>query len=275
MRGLLQLFARFGGGLLFFLLEVASLILVVQYNQNQNDIFVNSWGLFMARFEQRVDKIGDYYQLRGEVIELQRKNINLMQQLENAKYNNQLLRDTISQDSLKQMYTFVEANVISNSVANVNNYIRLNKGSNHNIEKHMGVIADQGVVGVIREVSPGFSSVMSILHSQSRIKAAVKSKGYFGTLTWDGIDSKVMDLEAIPKHANIEVGDTVVTSGYSQIFPEGITIGTVRAFNLDPGENFFNIDVELNIDMGNLRYVYIVENLFKEEHEALDQAINE
>jgi len=275
MRGLLQLFARFGGGLLFVLLEAVSLIMVVQFNQNQNDIFFNSWGLYLAELEQSIDNAGDYIGLKKEVIQLQGKNIKLMEQLDNALYSNRLIRDSIGQDSAKQMYTFQGANVISNSVANVNNYLRLDKGTNHGIKKHMGVMGDEGVVGIVREVSPHFCSVMSILHSQSRIKAAIKGTGYFGTLVWPGGNPKVMELRAIPKHAKPSVGDTITTSGYSQIFPKDIPLGIITSDKQKSGENFLTIEVELFIEIGKLRYVYVVENLFKEEHEQLDQATNE
>jgi rod shape-determining protein MreC len=275
MRGLLQLFAQYGGFLLFLLLESLSLVLVVRYNQQQNAIFLNSWGLLVSRVEHQVDNVGDYYRLRGEVIKLQSKNIKLMEQLDNARYSNRLLRDSIDQDSLEQMYVFIGANVISNSIANANNYLRLDKGSADSISAHMGVISDDGVVGVIRNTSNHYSNVMSILHSQSRIKAEIKGSGYFGTLRWRGTDPRYMNLEAIPKHATIEQGDTILTSGYSQIFPRGINIGTIEDFSLDPGENFYTIKVALYTDISKLRYVYIVQHLMKDEHEDLDAAINE
>ena len=276
MRGLIQLIARYGSFLLFLLLEVLSLVLVVRYNQQQNEIFLNSWGLLTTYLEQQADNVGDYYGLKKEVIQLQGKNIKLMEQLDNAKYSNRLFRDTINDDTLLQLYTFIGANVISNSITSANNYLRLDKGSEHGIKPHMGVISDQGVVGIVRHVSPHFSSVMSLLHSQSRVKATVKSNGYFGTLTWDeDTDPRYINLEAIPKHAEIAQGDTILTSGFSQIFPTNIPIGTIEDFWLEPGENFYTIEVKLYIDLSKIRYVYIVDHLMREEHEALDQAANE
>ena len=275
MRGLFQLFARYGSFLLFVFLELFSLFLVVRYNQSQRVIFFNSWGLLTASAEQRIDNIGDYIGLKQEVLDLQAKNHKLMEELDNARYNNRLNRDSLQQDSFQQVYTFIGANVISNSVAVANNYLRLDKGSSHGIKPHMGVITDDGVVGIVRHVSSHFCSVMSILHSQSRIKASIKGSGYFGTLVWKNDNPIFMSLEAIPKHASIEEGDVVITSGYSQLFPQGIRIGEIKHVSLDPGENFYNIQVQLDVDMGKLRYVSIVENLMKLEHEELDEAINE
>lgn len=276
MRGLIQLIARYGSFLLFLLLELASLVLVVRYNQQQNEIFLNSWGLLTTYLEQQADNIGDYYGLKKEVIQLQSKNIKLMEQLDNAKYSNRLFRDTINNDTLPQLYTFLGANVISNSITSANNYLRLDKGSEHGIKPHMGVISDQGVVGIVRHVSPHFSSVMSLLHSQSRVKATVKSNGYFGTLTWrEDTDPRFVNLEAIPKHAEITQGDTILTSGFSQIFPTNIPIGTIEDFWLEPGENFYTIEVKLYIDLSKIRYVYIVDHLMRKEHDDLDQATNE
>jgi rod shape-determining protein MreC len=276
MRGLIQLIARYGSFLLFLLLEVASLVLVVRYNRQQNEIFLNSWGLFTAYLEQQVDNVGDYYGLKKEVIQLQGRNIKLMEQLDNAKYSNRLFRDTIDNDTLLQYFTFVGANVISNSITSANNYLRLDRGSEHGIKPHMGVISDQGVVGIVRHVSPHFSNVMSLLHSQSRVKAIIKRNGYFGTLSWKAdTDPRHINLEAIPKHAEIAQGDTILTSGFSQIFPANIPIGTIEDFWLEPGENFYNIEVKLYIDLSKIRYVYIVDHMMREEHDALDQAADE
>lgn len=275
MRGLLQLFAAYGAGMLFVLLEAVSLTLIIQYNQRQGEIASNSWGLFTAYVDRSSDWLTDYWGLKNEVIRLQSKNIKLMEQLDNARYSSLNLPDSLGRDSSERLFAFTRANVISNSVLSSNNFLRLDRGSNYGVEPHMGVISSDGIVGIVRAATEHFSQVMSVLHSQSRINVSIRSTNYFGTLTWDGRDPLYMQLEAIPRHARFVVGDTVQTNGYSQIFPSDIPVGIIRSVEEVAGNNFFRIQVELFNDLANVRYVYVVKNLMKKEHDELDRAAND
>ncbi|MCB0585213.1 MAG: rod shape-determining protein MreC [Phaeodactylibacter sp.] len=275
MRGLLQLFAAYGGFLLFVLLEAISITLIVQYNQRQGEIASNSLGLFTAYMDQSSDWFREYIGLKDEVVRLQAKNIKLMEQLENARYSNAVFRDSVRQDSLEQLYTFIGAKVISNSLSSDNNTLRLGKGSRQGIRPHMGVISDDGIVGIVRTTTEHFSQVMSILHSQSRINASIRGPGYFGSLTWDGRDPRHMQLNAIPRHAKFVEGDTVETNGFSQIFPTGIPVGVIDKIEEVPGNNFFKIQVRLFIDLARVKYVYVVDNLMRKELDELDQQAND
>ena len=271
----MQLFAAYGGGLLFFLLEAISIALIITCNHQQGEIASNSWGLFTAYADRTSDELADYWGIKKELLKLQSKNIKLMEQLDNARYSNAVFRDSVHQDSLDQLYSFIGANVISNSVLSSNNSLRLDRGSRHGVKPHMGVISDGGIVGIVRNTTEHFSLVMSILHSQSRINASIRSTNYFGTLTWDGADPMHMQLNAIPRHAKFVVGDTVQTNGYSQIFPSGIALGVIEAIDEVPGNNFFEIQVKLFNDLAKVKYVYVVNNLMKKEHDELDLHAND
>lgn len=275
MRGLLQLFAGYGGFLLFVLLEAISITLIVQYNQRQGEIASNSYGLFTAYLDRSSDWIVEFWGLKDEVTQLQAKNIKLMEQLENARYPNAVYRDSVGKDSMLQLYTFIGADVISNSIISNNNSLRLNRGGLHGIRPNMGVINDDGIVGIVRDTTRHFSQVMSILHSQARINAGIRGSAYFGTLTWDGRDPLRMQLNAIPRHADFVVGDTIETNSYSQLFPAGLTIGVIEKKQEEPGNNFFDIQVRLFNDLAKVRYVYVVDNLMRKEHDELDQAGND
>ncbi len=146
----------------------------------------------------------------------------------------------------------------------------INRGLKEGVRHGMGVVDDAGIVGIVDNTSPSFSRVLSILHGSSRISASLKSSGYFGTLVWRGFNPTKMSLEAIPKHAVIHSGDTVQTSGYSHIFPQGITIGIVDTFWIDGGSNFYTIDVNLNNDLSKTDQVYVVQNLIKGELDSLE-----
>lgn len=278
MRGLLQLFAVYGGFLAFMLLETISLVLIVQYNHRQKEIAINSWGLLIASTEQRISNLTQYIGLKEEVDKLRQQNIELMQQLDNARYAKIIAGDSLVIDSSEQVFTYIAADVISNAAAREsNNSLRLNRGEKQGVRPNMGVIASDGngLVGIVREVTPRYCRVMSLLHRQTRIKAAIRGKNYFGTLTWPGKDPRLMQLEAVPRHAKISVGDIVQTSGYSQIFPHGIPIGKVIQANRESGDYFYDITVELYNDLSNVQYVYVVKNEMREEHQTLDQATNE
>jgi len=275
MRGLLQLFAAYGNLLLFGFLELLALVLVVSFNPRQGAIWANSLGMATAGLDQSADWLGEQWALRDELIKLQGENIRLMEQLDNARYSNAVRQDTFLRDSTEQLFTYIPANVISNSTIRTANYLRLDKGAKHGIRPNMGVISTDGIVGVVRAVTPHYSQVMSLLHRETRVKAALSRSGYFGTLTWNGRNSRLMQLEAIPKHAVLEEGDTVVTSGYSQLFPYGLPVGTVESFDFSGGGNFYNIQVLLRNDLNKVRYVYVIEHEMWKEHKELDEAVNE
>ncbi|HMQ47639.1 MAG TPA: rod shape-determining protein MreC [Saprospiraceae bacterium] len=279
LRGMLQLFGAYGASLLFWLLEGLSLVLLVQNNPQQSEIFWNSWGILTNVVEARMDGMVDYIGIRADLLELQTRNIQLLEEKDNALYSNKAITGSVDGDSILQAFTYIKASVISNSVSINNNYLRLDKGREHGIEPHvMGVIgADgQGIVGVVNATSSHFSQVMSVLHSQSRISASIKGSGYFGVLVWNGIDPELMQLDAVPKHAKVAVGDTVITSGYSQIFPRGIFVGTIEGKPyIKEGDNFYTIQVKLASDLSKIDYVYVTKHEMQDEFRELEKERNE
>ena len=125
------------------------------------------------------------------------------------------------------------------------------------------------MVGIVKDVSPNFCSVISLLHQDSRVNAKIKRTGFIGTVLWDGVDYRYAKLIDIPYHLNVRIGDTIVTSGYSTIFPEGVMIGTVAIVKPNKNDNFYNIAVKLFTDFNRIDYVYIVKNRFKSELDTL------
>lgn len=274
MYGLLALIARYSGTITFILLEAFCMYLVVQYNVKQKEIYVNSSNIFSGTIYQRYDKIMDYANLSRDNEVLAGEVATLYARLGNAKFSEYLVRDSsFVRDSLgkiKQQYTYIAANVVNNSITLPNNYITLNRGSNHGVKAGMGVMTPQGVIGIVRNVTENFSEVMSILHQQAKISASLRRTSYFGTLFWrDQSNPLMLSLEQIPKHAEIGVGDTIQTSGYSYIFPEGIAIGKVETCKVEAGSNYKVARIKLFEDLAKLRYVYIVNNLMRNEQEYL------
>jgi len=152
-----------------------------------------------------------------------------------------------------------------------NNYLTLNKGSNQGIAKDMGVITSTGIVGIVKEVSANFSSVISVLHKETKISAKVKKNGHLGTVIWTGGDYSNGELIDIPTHVKPVIGDTIITSGYSTSFPEGIMIGTISDFKIVKGDNFYTITIKFSTDFNNISYAYVIRNIMKDELDKLNK----
>lgn len=272
MTALLRFLARLGPIFLFLFLESICLYMIVTYNDVQGRIFFSSANRVTGFFSGQVAQVRDYTALRKENQELVEEIIELRQKLGNAYYDNTASIDTALADSTAlPLYTYIDARVINNSINLKNNYLTLNKGEEHGIRPHMGVITGDGIIGIVRGVSPRYSSVMSILHSRTRITADIRNKGYFGALIWRRQDPRFMYLEDVPKHHFVELGDTVQTSRFSRIFPEGIEIGVVEDFRIPEGASNYEIKVRLHTDMGRLRQVLVVNNLMSREIEQLEE----
>jgi rod shape-determining protein MreC len=168
------------------------------------------------------------------------------------------------------VYRFFSAMVINNSVNKQYNYITLNKGRKHGIKPDQGILNSDGVVGVITNVSESYSMGFSVLNKRWGVSAKLKKSGIFGPISWDGDNYRYANLNGIPFHVELAVGDTVVTSSYSSVFPEGILIGTVDSFEQPQGENYYIIKVKLAVDFKAVSYVEIVDNLKKEEIKELE-----
>jgi rod shape-determining protein MreC len=163
------------------------------------------------------------------------------------------------------------ARVVNNSTNRRNNYITLDRGRRQGIHTEMAVISAEGVVGIVKDVSEHYCSVLSFLHKDSRISAQVKRNGYIGSMVWEGYDARYGNLKDIAKHIKLAVGDTIVTSSFSRIFPQGVPVGVIEKVNANTGDNFQDVRVRLSVNFGNLAHVYVINSLLKDEQAALEQ----
>lgn len=270
MRNLIKFFTKNSFIFLFLFLEFFSFWMVIANNNYQNSKFFNSSNYFVGNFYSSIYNIKDYLHLKEvnkELAEqnakLQANNISAFVKVYGRTY---LINDSI----YHQAYSYSAAKVVNNSTNKRQNYITIDKGSLNGIEAEMGVISAQGVVGIVKNVSKNFSSVMSILHDKNKISAKIKKSGYYGSLVWEGNNYREAQLKDIPNHVKLVIGDTVVTTGFSSIFPENILIGTVSAFDLPEGDNFYNITITFSVDFKSLSHVYIVRSLQKQEKDLLE-----
>lgn len=272
MRNLLYFFIRNNAFFVFILLEIISFYMIVNNNEKQNQVFVSSANSFSGSFFERFDKITRYWNL-GEVNEeLARDNKRLLEQLPNAQFDETIDTVFVKDTLYEQQYEYIPALVINNTVNRYNNYLTLNRGDNHGITPNSGVISGSGIVGIVQKTSSNYTSVMSVLHRSTKISAKLKHNDYFGSLIWKGENAQEMNMEAIPKHVEVEIGDTIITSGYSTMFPKGVVVGVVESADLINGSNFYDIKVKLSCDMNNISHVFVVNNLMREEQETLEAA---
>ena len=271
MRNLILLLIKNGGLILFLFLEGLCMFLVVQFNKKQNQIYFSSSAAISGAVYGQFDEVAKYWNLSEVMDSLSRENAQLYEKLEFSKLVQHPWQDTTHNAETRQMFTYLPAKVLSSTVASHNNYLTIELGGKHDIRPGMGVIGNSGIVGVTTGTTPHLASVMSILHKESHISASIRRTNYHGFLIWQGSNPTLATLIDVPSHANLTIGDTIQTSGYSTIFPAGIMIGTVGKIDRDPGSNFYTIEVKLKNDLSSIRYVYVVNNLLREELIQLEE----
>lgn len=270
MRNLLRLIVRFHFFFLFLLLEVLAITMVVQRNTFHRAQFINSSLSVQGFFTKTFGGMEEYLYLRQTNAELYNENTLLHNQVDELSRELDK-KSTVRSDSTPgRLYAYVPAMVINKSTNKQFNYITLNKGRHHGIEPEMAVISPKGVVGVVYAVSGNYSTVIPLINRDMRLSAKIRRNGYYGSMSWPGSDARETILEEIPFHVEIFEGDTIVTSGYSAIFPEGVPVGTVREFVVLEG-NFYTITVGLAVDFKSLSHVNIVRNLLREEQLELER----
>lgn len=270
MRSLFLLLWRNNFTLLFLLLLSLSFYLIILNNNFQQVSVFNSTNKISASILEAVNYVKEYINLKENNASLARENAKLKSQLPDASYENGILHTVVADSSRFQQYSYITARVINNSINRRNNFITLDKGSLQGVKKDMGVISSFGVVGIVKDVSLHYCTVMSLLHKNTKISTKFKNSNYFGSLVWEGTDVKEATLLEIAKHVKFQVGDTLLTTVYSSIFPEGVMVGVVKDFELRPGDNFYHINVKLSTNFANLSHVYIVDNLLKKEQWELE-----
>lgn len=271
MRSLFLFIWKYYFFFLFFLLEALSVYFLVRTNSFHRTSFVSSANNISGSVLQSYSDINEYFHLREANEQLAKENA-MFHSMELPSFIRSY-GDTYSfNDSVyKQQYEYISAKVVNNSTNRRSNYLTLNKGSKQGIKQDMAVISSTGVIGIVKDVSDNFSSVMSLLHKDTKVSSKIKKDGSFGPLSWMGEDYRYAVLTDIPTHVRLVKGDTIITSAYSATFPEGILVGTVESFERKSGEYFYTVKVKLSTDFKKLNYVYVVTNILKEEQENLEK----
>lgn len=271
MRNLWLFLIRYNAIFWFILFFVISIILVVRSNNFQRSSFINSSNVVIGSYYEQVNSWKSYLSLNETNEELAAENMMLRQQIQNLLQADTSADTVHIVDSIEQgRYAFIVANVANNSVHRKNNYITLDKGSADGIEKGMGVITSNGVVGVVLQTSSHFSSVQSLLHPDTRISVTLDSSEVIGSLVWgSSIDPRYGMVRDIPNHVQVKQGEKVYTSGFS-LFPAGIQVGKIVETGITSGESFLDLKIELSTNFSNLHHVYVVKDLLIKEKEELE-----
>ena len=251
--------------LLFILIEGFSITLLLQNNSFQASKTVEFSTQYTSALYNSSSNFSDY-------LELKETNDYLI--IENAKLHSIANNTEYFTDSLliqNKNYNYIPTKVINNSVNKRNNFITLNKGSKSGIKNGMGVITNEGVIGVVHSVSKNYSLVLSLLHKKAATGIFLKKNMHTGILKWQGFDYRTAVINDLPVHIPLNKGDTIITNSYSNIYPEGVNIGTIANFTKNSDDGFYNINISLFEDFNNLKYVYVVNSTQSEEQLKLEQ----
>lgn len=271
MRNLLLFLQRHYVFVSFLLLLSFSFFILINFNRYQRAAFIHSANLVTGNVYQVTSDISGYFNLKKENERLQQENSELKSIMRDMYYVDTISAIHVNDSFYHQRYAYIPAKVINNSIDKKYNYLTLDKGSLHGVQRNQGVICSDGVVGVVVKVSERFSTVMSVLNRKTSIPPKVDSVVYYGSVKWDGGSYQTVQLTEINQFAPVQVGQKVFTSGYSGHYPENIPIGVIDRINLKEGSNFYDIDVKLSTDFSRLTSVYIVQNLFKEQILELEE----
>lgn len=278
MRNLLNFLLKYNYWFLFVILEVTSFVLLFRFNRYQQSTFFTSANTVSGAVYEISGGFSSYFHLKSVNEDLLDRNMLLEQQIDNLeKALKEHQVDSMAVDSIKGIpqtgYQLFKAHVIKNSLNLIDNYITLDKGSSAGILPDMGVVGANGLVGIVYETSPSYSIVISVLNTKSSISCKIVGSEYFGYLKWEHGDSRYAYLKDLPRHAEFNLGDTVVTSGYSTVFPEGIMVGTVDDMSDSNDGLSYLLKIKLAADFGKLSDVRIIARTGQQEQKELENKI--
>ncbi len=270
MRNLLNFLLKYINLIVFLVLEGIALYWLTTGNSYHNSRVVRGMQGITRGIEEKITNTRSYLSLRDVNSRLARENAELKNRLERFTGRTNLRFVPFRDTNFRQEYQYISAKIVNNSVNKQKNFFTVDKGRAQGIKPDMAVTSGDNVAGVIVGCTENYSIAISLLNIDFRISARIRSNGYFGSLNWDGKNSRHAVLNEIPQHITINKGDTVETTGYSAIFPEGVGIGRVSDIRKS-GSDFYNISVELFTDFRKLSFVNVIGNLKRTEQIGLER----
>ena len=277
MRNIFLFIRRYITFITFLILQVVSLWFLFNYNRFHRAKFLGIANEMTGNINSKYKKVEDYFNLKEENRRVHRLNDSLLnlipQNFMQRESGTQFVKDSIPYDTAGHYRRYLSrpAIVVYNTINAQKNYIQINRGANQGIKDNMAVIGSDGcVVGVVVNVSPNFSQVMSLLHVQSTVSVALKKSGDFGMVEWDGKDPRYLLLKRISKTVEVVIGDTVLTSSVSFNFPPGYMVGTITNIKLDNTSGMYLLKVKTGANFYNLQQVHVIENIEYDEQTRLN-----
>lgn len=270
MRSLLKFLLRIHFLLLFILIEIFSFSLLVNRNNFHKAKVVNFSRQFAGNLYVKTSNLKQYFSLIEENQRLANENNRLLNIIESTYKSDEIFFRSINDTIFNQRYKYTSSRIINNSINKKYNFITLNKGRQQGVVPEMAVVSEGNIVGVVKGVSDNYATVISLLNLDLRISSKIKKNGVYGSLSWDGKGYRSAVLSEIPLHAEIQLGDTIMTSGYSSIFPEGILIGYISEIE-EKGGSFYEIKVRLSTDFKSLDNVSVIGSLLQKEKLKLEK----
>ena len=271
---------------LFILCEIISFVLIYRNNVYQHNMMLSSANTVVGGISSVSGTVFSYFDLQKVNQDLLERNgflemevIRLREQANNrymdsVSFDGLFSTDTVLPDSLfseNYTYRYIPVGVVNNSTTYMRNNITLNKGALDGIRPDMGVVSPQGIVGVVSTVNDHFSVVISLLNVKFKASCKIQNTNFVGSLLWKGDDVKYAYLEQLATHATFQVGDTILTSGYSTMFPPGIKVGVIESYDRQTNDNLYSLKVRLATDFNALNVLYVIENCLQSEQMEIEQ----
>lgn len=278
MRNLLDFFLKYNNWFLFIFLEVISFALLFRFNNYQGSVFFTSSNYMAGAVYETANSVTGYFHLKSINDDLAQKNVELELQMERLLEKlTELTHDSTGIERMRKEslsgYNIFKAKVVNNTLTHADNYITLDKGEKDGIRSEMGVVDGNGVVGIVYMTSDHYSVVIPVLNSKTSISCKIKNSDYFGFLKWDGGASNYALVKDMPRHSLFSLGDTIVTSGHSAVFPSGIPVGTVEDMSDSHDGLSYSLKVKLFTDFGKLNDVRVIAKKTQEEQLRLEKRV--
>lgn len=278
MQNLIAFFTKNFHWLLFLFLELVCVVLLFRYNSYQGSVWVSSANAVIGKVYEWKSDVEQFFSLEERARRLTDENIALQRQLNQVREELLDLKgdtavfDSVAQEVISELH-LLPAKVVSNSLRRPDNLLTVDRGRTDGVMPDMGVVSGTGLVGVVYMAGEHYSVVMPLLNVHSRVSCAIRNHGYFGYMSWDGSSTTDAFMEDVPRHAQFKTGEWVETSGYSDIFPPGITIGQITAIGNSADGLSYRLRVKLNTNFSTLREVSIItDNTFPERLQLLKAA---
>jgi len=263
MQNLLKILLRYSNFLVFIALEVAAFMLISYNSAYPRSSILSTANDFVAWQNAQISAVGEYFGLRSQNEQLAAENTALRNQI-----------SSMESAENKAAIHYESAKVVQMTTDQLHNYLTINRGSKNGIRRGQGIRNEDGVVGIVRTVGRNYSVVMPIINTQTNLSCRFTKNDYIGTLQWNGKDCRFAQLADVASHMVVNQGDTIVTSGLSPVFPEGIPVGIVESSVLKEGESYYTIRIRLHTNFKRLKYVEVVQNADQNELEELTNGMD-